>query len=154
MPQVEVAYILEHMHRLHYFDMEQRPIKTITAEVSAQERGAIYHQGGVVFVTSRILVMDLLKDRCPAPLITGIIIWNAHKILESCQEAFIIRLYRQKNKTGFIKALSSSALSFTKGFCQVSRVMKNLFVRQLFLYPRFHIAVNDALEKRKVMLPK
>ena len=47
-------------------------------------------------------------------------------------------MYRQKNRTGFIKAFSCSPLSFTTGFCQVERVMRGLFVRNLYLWPRFH----------------
>lgn len=63
--------------------------------------------------------------------------YRAHKIIESCQEAFILRLYRQKNKTGFIKAFTDKATSFSSGFCQVERVMRNLFVKKLFLWPRY-----------------
>ena len=44
------------------------------------------------------------------------------KVIDSCQEGFILRLYRQGNKTGFIKAFSSSPVSFTAGFCQVMDV--------------------------------
>ncbi|XP_064088555.1 DNA repair endonuclease XPF-like [Macrobrachium nipponense] len=123
--------------------------RCITAECSVNERSQIYMKGGVLFITSRIMVMDLLMERVPIPLITGIIVWKAHKILESCQEAFILRLYRQKNKTGFVKALTSSPLSFTAGFCHVERVMRNLFVKRLYLWPRFHMDVSNCLERCK-----
>lgn len=66
----------------------------------------------------------------------GILVYRAHKIIESCQEAFILRLFRQKNKTGFIKAFTDKATSFSSGFCQVERVMRNLFVKKLYLWPR------------------
>ena len=33
-----------------------------------------------------------------------------------------------KNKTGFIKVFSGSPIAFTSGFCQVNRIMQNLFV--------------------------
>lgn len=55
-------------------------------------------EGGVFFISTRILVVDLLKSRVPVSHITGIIVLRAHTILESCQEAFALRLYRQKNK--------------------------------------------------------
>lgn len=58
----------------------------------------MYLAGGVLFVSSRILVVDLLKDRVPVSLVTGLLVSRAHTLLESCQEAFAIRLYRQKNK--------------------------------------------------------
>lgn len=57
-----------------------------------------YLAGGIHFITTRILVVDLLKNRVPVDKITGFVIFRAHKVLESCQEAFALRLYRQSNK--------------------------------------------------------
>uniref|UniRef100_A0A493TZY4 DNA repair endonuclease XPF n=1 Tax=Anas platyrhynchos platyrhynchos TaxID=8840 RepID=A0A493TZY4_ANAPP len=123
--------------------------RRVTNEVASNTRYEFYMQGGVLFATSRILVVDFLTDRIPANLITGILVYKAHRIIESCQEAFILRLYRQKNKQGFIKAFTDNAVAFNTGFCHVERVMRNLFVRKLYLWPRFHIAVNSFLEKHK-----
>uniref|UniRef100_A0A8C1BHW7 DNA repair endonuclease XPF n=2 Tax=Cyprinus carpio TaxID=7962 RepID=A0A8C1BHW7_CYPCA len=123
--------------------------QTVTSDVHNNERYNVYTKGGVLFVTSRILVVDFLTDRIPAHLITGILVYRAHKIIESCQEAFILRLYRQKNKTGFIKAFTDKATSFSSGFCKVERVMRNLFVKKLFLWPRFQASVNATLDKHK-----
>uniref|UniRef100_A0A131YWV5 DNA repair endonuclease XPF n=1 Tax=Rhipicephalus appendiculatus TaxID=34631 RepID=A0A131YWV5_RHIAP len=123
--------------------------KSITADCGTKERTDVYLTGGALFVTSRILVVDMLMERVPIDLITGIVVYRAHKTLESCQEAFILRLYRQKNKTGFVKGLSDSAVAFTHGFSQVQRMMRNLFVKKLFLWPRFQADVIASLEKRK-----
>ncbi|NWQ93033.1 XPF endonuclease, partial [Burhinus bistriatus] len=123
--------------------------RRVTNEITNNTRYEFYTQGGVIFATSRILVVDFLTDRIPANLITGILVYKAHRIIESCQEAFILRLYRQKNKQGFIKAFTDNAVAFNTGFCHVERVMRNLFVRKLYLWPRFHIAVNSFLEKHK-----
>uniref|UniRef100_A0A673JUJ0 DNA repair endonuclease XPF n=1 Tax=Sinocyclocheilus rhinocerous TaxID=307959 RepID=A0A673JUJ0_9TELE len=123
--------------------------QTVTSDVHSNERYDVYTKGGVLFVTSRILVVDFLTDRIPAHLVTGILVYRAHKIIESCQEAFILRLYRQKNKTGFIKAFTDKATSFSSGFCKVERVMRNLFVKKLFLWPRFQASVNTTLDKHK-----
>ncbi|XP_007950002.1 DNA repair endonuclease XPF [Orycteropus afer afer] len=65
-----------------------------------------------------------------------ILVYRSHRIIESCQEAFILRLFRQKNKRGFIKAFTDNAIAFDTGFCHVERVMRNLFVRKLYLWPR------------------
>ena len=121
--------------------------KKVTSEYSSIERQRLYRDGGVLFVTTRILVVDMLTDRLPIQLITGVIVARAHKTAESCQEAFILRMYRQKNKTGFIKAFSSSPVSFTTGFCQVERVMRGLFVRNLYLWPRFHADVVSTMKQ-------
>ncbi|KAM4624435.1 DNA repair endonuclease XPF [Polymixia lowei] len=123
--------------------------RTVTSDVQSTERFDVYTQGGVLFVTSRILVVDFLTDRIPAHLISGILVYRAHKIIESCQEAFILRLFRQKNKTGFIKAFTDKATAFSSGFCQVERVMRNLFVKKLYLWPRFQASVNTALDRHK-----
>ncbi|CAG0916923.1 unnamed protein product [Notodromas monacha] len=106
-----------------------------------------YLEGGVLFASPRILVVDLLMNRVPIHLISGFIVLKAHRVVESCQDAFILRLFRQKNKTGFVKAFSCSPLSFKSGFCQVSRVMRSLFVGKLFLWPRIHASVKACLEK-------
>ncbi|NXX77566.1 XPF endonuclease, partial [Urocolius indicus] len=123
--------------------------RRVTNEITNNTRYEFYTQGGVIFATSRILVVDFLTDRIPANLITGILVYKAHRIIESCQEAFILRLYRQKNKQGFIKAFTDNAVAFDTGFCHVERVMRNLFVKKLYLWPRFHIAVTSFLEKHK-----
>ena len=119
--------------------------KRVTTDVSTTERQSVYLDGGVLFITTRILVVDFLMDRIPAQLITGILVYRAHRIIDSCQESFILRLFREKNKTGFIKAFSGSPVSFSQGFCQVERVMKNLFIRHLHLWPRYQSTVTSAL---------
>ena len=53
-------------------------------------------------------------------------------------------------QTGFIKAFSDNAQSFTAGFAQIERVMKTLFVRRLFIWPRFHADVVSLHEQHKV----
>lgn len=123
--------------------------KVITNEYTPQHREIVYLEGGVLFLSSRILVVDLLKNRIPIDKITGFLVYRAHSILESCQEAFAIRLFRQKNKVGFVKAFSSSAQSFTRGFAQVQHIMKTLFVCNLYLWPRFHATVKSSLGKFK-----
>uniref|UniRef100_A0A1A9WG73 DNA repair endonuclease XPF n=1 Tax=Glossina brevipalpis TaxID=37001 RepID=A0A1A9WG73_9MUSC len=110
------------------------------------ERERVYLEGGIQFITTRILVVDLLKQRIPIELITGIIVLRAHTIIESCQEAFALRLYRQRNKTGFIKAFSGSAEAFTIGYGHIERIMRNLFVKNLFIWPRFHATVQSSLK--------
>lgn len=45
--------------------------RRVTNEVTNNTRYEFYTQGGVIFATSRILVVDFLTDRIPANLITG-----------------------------------------------------------------------------------
>ncbi|XP_025074736.1 DNA repair endonuclease XPF [Pogonomyrmex barbatus] len=123
--------------------------RVINAECSSNDRETMYLEGGVFFISGRILVVDLLKNRVPLHLVTGILVYRAHNILNAYQEAFALRLYRQNNKTGFIKAFTNSSLAFTVGYSQVERVMKTLFVKKLYLWPRFHTTVNNCLSKHE-----
>lgn len=125
----------------------------LNTATTSDNRVDIYLSGGIHFVSTRILVLDMLKKKIPIEKITGIILLRAHKILESCQEAFVLRLYRQSNKTGFIKAFSNSPQSFTMGFGHVERIMRNIFVKELYLWPRFQsLIVNNFKRNEPVVI--
>ena len=47
-------------------------------------RESVYLRGGVLFVTSRILVVDMLTKRLPIHLVTGIVVYRAHKYVRDC----------------------------------------------------------------------
>jgi len=78
------------------------PVKITTDTMSLNDRSEAYLKGGCFFVTSRILVVDMLCDRVPIDLISGILVYNAHTVIDSCQETFILRMFRQKNKVIFL----------------------------------------------------
>ncbi|XP_055541301.1 DNA repair endonuclease XPF [Wyeomyia smithii] len=116
------------------------------SSTNATEREKNYLLGGIQFISTRILVVDLLKNRIPVEMITGIFVLKAHEIIESCQEAFALRLYRQRNKNGFVKAFSKNVEAFTYGYGHVEKVMRNLFVKELFIWPRFHGSIQKSLK--------
>ena len=80
------------------------------------------------------------------------VVWDAHRVSETSSEAFILRLFRQRNKIGFIKGISDSPDSFSGGFFKVEKVMKSLFVKKLYLWPRFHVSVAKCLQDVNVDL--
>lgn len=84
--------------KLKQANVDYLPTRITTETHSIQERSQAYLKGGCFFITSRILVVDLLTDRIPVDLINGILVYKAHRIIDSCQESFILRLFRQKNK--------------------------------------------------------
>lgn len=47
-------------------------------------RQELYKQGGLMSVTSRILVVDMLQSDIPTDLITGIIVLHAEKYVSTC----------------------------------------------------------------------
>nr|XP_039252732.1 DNA repair endonuclease XPF-like [Styela clava] len=134
--------------RLKNLGIKKLPI-VISSDISVQERQKLYLQGGIYFMSSRILVMDLLVERIPIHLITGILIAKAHKLIEACQESFILRLYREKNKTGFIKGLTDSPTSFLGEYAKLEKAMKNMFVGKVMLWPRFHASILSCLKKHE-----
>ena len=44
-------------------------------------RNAMYRKSGIFSVTSRILAVDMLLKRVPVAMISGIVIYNAHRYL-------------------------------------------------------------------------
>ncbi|VDP98321.1 unnamed protein product [Trichobilharzia regenti] len=123
------------------------PPGIITAEVNNKDREAIYKRGGVVFVSSRILVVDLLMERMPVSLVCGVLILRAHELHEACQDSFAIRLLRERNPQLFIKAFSDNALSLTSGYNHAERVMTQLGICKLVLWPRFNVQVVSCLDE-------
>ena len=128
----------------------QKP-KRMTAETcSSSERHEVYMNGGVIFITARILVIDMLTERVPFKLVSGLIVYNAHTIINDCLQSFILRLYRTHNKTGFVTALSQTSQAFIGQFGKLDRIMRYLFVTKLYLWPRFHASITQSLTERSV----
>lgn len=119
-------------------------INTEKATVPMRER--IYDEGGILSVTSRILVVDLLSKLLDPEKVTGMVILHSDKVLATSLEAFIVRVYRQSNKRGFLKAFSDSPEPFTMGFAPLANMLRNLFLRKASLWPRFHVSVAESLE--------
>jgi DNA excision repair protein ERCC-4 len=122
-------------------------VNTDFTSVGAREK--MYARGGIYSITSRILVVDLLTSLLNAETITGLIVLHADRIVATSLEAFILRIYRQKNKVGFLKAFSDNPDPFTIGFSPLATMMRNLFLRKASLWPRFHMTVASSLEGKK-----
>ncbi len=122
-------------------------VNTDFTGVPAREK--MYAKGGIYSITSRILVVDLLTSLLRTESITGVILLHADKVVATSLEAFILRIYRQKNKTGFLKAFSDNPDPFTIGFSPLATMMRNMFLRKASLWPRFHVTVAASLEGKK-----
>lgn len=112
-------------------------------------REKMYTRGGIFSITSQILVVDLLTNLLNVEKITGLIVLHADRVVATSLEAFVLRIYRQKNKVGFLKAFSDNPDPFTTGFSPLATMMRNLFLRKASLWPRFHVAVAQSLEGKK-----
>ncbi|RCI14127.1 hypothetical protein L249_8272 [Ophiocordyceps polyrhachis-furcata BCC 54312] len=122
-------------------------VNTDSQTVSMRQK--MYAAGGIFSITSRILVVDLLAKLLDPESITGLVVLHADRVVATSTEAFIIRLYRQKNKAGFLKALSDNPEPMATGFSPLARTMRNLFVSKASLWPRFQVAVARSLEGKK-----
>lgn len=127
-----------------------RGLNVVNTDVmSVGTREKMYAQGGIFSITSRILVVDLLTNLLNPETITGLVVLHADRIVATSLEAFILRIYRQKNKVGFLKAFSDNPEPFTTGFAPLSTMMRNLFLRNVSLWPRFQVLVAQSLEGKK-----
>jgi len=99
---------------------------TINNEWSAAQRIERYLRGGVLLVTARILVVDMLCERLPTGCVDGVLVANAHRVSESSNVAFALRMFRQRRRTGFVRALSDEPGAIMRGFGRVERVRGRL----------------------------
>ena len=61
------AYPTEEYYIMEQLDREGVTLtpKSVTSDFSAKDREALYLKGGVLFVSSQIIVMDILRKCCP-----------------------------------------------------------------------------------------
>ncbi|GAA5909987.1 hypothetical protein JCM6882_008421 [Rhodosporidiobolus microsporus] len=124
-------------------------LKAVGFETGEAAREKMYKDGGLFSVTSRILIVDMLKGVIPVNLITGLVVLHAEEVKPTSQEAFVIRIYRQHNKVGFLKAFSDRPESFTFGLSPLQTTLMQLKLREVIIVPRFHDLVDTDLQKRK-----
>lgn len=120
--------------------------KHVTADVPTAERLRLYASSSCVFVTTRILVVDLLSGRLNADSISGLIVMNAHHVTESSGEGFVVKLYRSKGGKGFVRAFSENPVSFTSEFSKAEKTLRALHSSNLQIWPRFRTVVQDDFE--------
>jgi len=112
-------------------------------------REKIYADGGVVSVTSRILIVDLLSKLLDPETVTGLVVLHAERVVSTSVEAFIVRVFRQYNKIGFLKAFCDAPEPLISSYAPLASMMKNLFLRRPSIWPRFHASVAQSLEGRR-----
>lgn len=92
----------------------------INNSVSAVERLVLYRSAGSLYVTPRILVVDLLMEKIPPEAFAGIFVMNAERVCDNSGVEFVIRLYRKGNKSGFVRGITDQPVTLVGGFNQVS----------------------------------
>ena len=68
------------------------------------------------------------------------------RILASFQESFILRLFRENKRNGFVKAFTDDPVRIVvSGMGQLQRLMDKLYVKKLSILPRFDAEVKKML---------
>ncbi|KAJ7062873.1 hypothetical protein C8F01DRAFT_985778 [Mycena amicta] len=124
-------------------------LRVVGYETQSKDRQALYLAGGLFSVTSRILVVDMLQGDLPTARVTGMLVLHAEQVTALALEAFIVRLYREKNKTGFLKGFTDQAEHISNGMSPLKNIMKELQLRSVHIYPRFQEDIKKSLERRR-----
>ena len=78
--------------------------------------------------------------------------YRQYSVSPSSSETFIARLYREKNKTGFLKAFTDQPEHITSGMSPLRVILKELQLRTVHIYPRFHQEVSESLGRDRSVL--
>ncbi|KAJ2856290.1 DNA repair protein RAD16 [Coemansia erecta] len=124
---------------------QETELAVVKNETNSSSRAQLYRTGGLISVTSRILIVDLLNGLVPAELVTGAIVCNASRITAESIEAFVLRVIQQQSPQSFVKALSDAPEAFTLGFAPLEKTLKVLGLRHVHLWPRFQVDIQKEL---------
>jgi DNA excision repair protein ERCC-4 len=113
------------------------PPLDINNEVPALERIRLYRAPGgrPLFVTPRIITVDLLARRLTGAEIAGMIVLNAHRTSDTSGEGFAAALYRDTaaaggagaaaRRRGWLRAFSDQPTAFSHGFNKVGACVRH-----------------------------
>lgn len=147
--QILHPLLLSVQHRLPNHHRHLLLPRFLTADYTAKDRASVYAAKGLVCATSPILVHDFLHGTLNATHVNSMLVYAADQVREGSNEHFALKLFRAGNRGGVVMAFSENALSISKGFHGVERLMRLLFVSRLSLWPRFRAQVKDMLGKHE-----
>lgn len=123
----------------------------ITSELKLSTRLQHYKEGGVIIITSRILICDLLKDRIRSNNIKNIYIYESDKLHNHCSEIFICNLLKEKNENAKIICLTDNSNMIntysSNNNNSLYHICMDLKVDNVILYPRFEKRVIKCVEE-------
>ncbi|KAL6927739.1 hypothetical protein ACO0SA_004362 [Hanseniaspora valbyensis] len=106
----------------------------------------MYYSGGILSISSRVLIVDILNNIINLNNVTGLLIMNSDTLIEQPfnNMVFIIDYYKKKNSWGFIKCISENVNNFTNIEQPLRTCSKNFHIDKFLIYPRFHeTIIND-----------
>lgn len=143
----EITAIGEELLELNHFKSTGSPFKVFNAEsTSVDKRRQLYYEGGVICVSNRIFVADLLNRCIDANVITGIVMLHADQITEFSTHRFIIQLYRKYNKWGFLKTITDDPERLARGSSPLRDNLRFSLLEKTLIWPRFHRDVKTSIK--------
>jgi DNA excision repair protein ERCC-4 len=122
--------------------MQGLGLQYLTEINSETQRSPIYSKGGVVSLSTVMVLTDLLNEAVPVHLITGFIVLHAEKLTSS--EAFVLRLFKDRNKDGWVRAFSDDVENMDG--LKLEKTCRQLQIRRVFLWPRFQLDIAHTLD--------
>ncbi|TBU02083.1 ERCC4-like DNA repair endonuclease [Hamiltosporidium tvaerminnensis] len=132
----------------YFFSFKNKYLHNLNENpMTIDKRKALYKTGGVFYVSSRILVTDILNEVIETTKISCFLINNAETLKENSTEEFIIYLFRERNSEGLIKAFTVFPHVIMSRFSGIQQILKVLRIKKVFIYPRFHKTIKKSLAK-------
>ncbi|WFD32413.1 DNA repair protein RAD16 [Malassezia sp. CBS 17886] len=144
-----VREVVQMNHDLGTLGLAHGAVRNVHYDMDARQRRVLYLGGGVVSVTTRILIVDMLTHNIPTEMVSGIVVLHAERVVPTSNDAFVIRLYRQANRDGFVKAFSERADVLATSQSMLQTVMGQLHLRNVDIWPRFHEQIQGDLGHRR-----
>lgn len=105
-----------------------------------------YLHGGVFIASNWVFLADMIDGTVEAEKIDSVLVNNAEMVMEASPEAFVVHVFRSKNRSGVVQGFSESPVPLSLGFAPLGKRMRSLKVNKAVFFPRFHTAVEDSLK--------
>ncbi|OQS55870.1 mei-9 [Ecytonucleospora hepatopenaei] len=140
--QKQKSIIIEHIRKRG----SNKRILELSSE-SVVKRKEEYLLGGVFFVSSLCLITDFINGNISTEQISSFFVLNSHEIYENSPEAFLLFMFKEKNKLGMINAFSCAPLQINY---KLEDFVEILQCRYVCLLPRFKETVKKSLKNMEI----
>ena len=110
------------------------------SEVAPAVRSEMYSKGGVVRLSSRVLLTDLLTKRLVAEQVNLLVMLEVERAGDL--EFFCVRKFRETNRSARFVAMSERPARIAS---HVEDLMKSMFLDKVKLYPRHHPVIKQIM---------
>eukprot|EP01064_Diplonema_japonicum_P034249 TRINITY_DN7040_c0_g1_i3.p1 TRINITY_DN7040_c0_g1~~TRINITY_DN7040_c0_g1_i3.p1 ORF type:complete len:820 (+),score=147.75 TRINITY_DN7040_c0_g1_i3:1-2460(+) len=123
-------------------------VTKVLGDVKPKDREDAYNTAVVCNMAPRVLIPDILQNRLNPLRLKGCIVWDSHRIdTVDAPEAFILRLLQDRSPGMYLRAITESPDSFIRRGLKLETLLRSLGVQKVFMWPRFHIRVEECLKK-------